>query len=104
MQHILATIKKTLARKEYSSHIIARMALNELAKFFNKPHLEGYLRYSILSVELEDQSEIILLFREKQKILTQINAVLSDYGYTNIIKDIRPKKIRKSEGNGDGYN
>lgn len=97
MQHILSSVKTTLARKEYSNHIIARMALNELAKFFNKPQLEGYLRYSILSVELENQSEIILLFREKQKILTQINAFLKDYGYTKSIKDIRHKKMRKSE-------
>jgi len=104
MQHILSTVRTTLARKEYSNHIIARMALNELAKFFGKPHLEGYLRHTVLTTELEDQSEIILLFREKQKILTQINDFLKDYGYTKLIKDIRHKKMRKSEWNGDGYN
>ncbi len=104
MQHILSTVRTTLARKEYSNHIIARMALNELAKFFNKQQFEGYLRYSILSVELENQSEVILLFREKQKILTQINDFLKNYGYTKLIKDIRHKKIRKAEGNSNGYN
>jgi hypothetical protein len=103
VQHILSTVRTTLARKEYSNHIIARIALNELAKIFNKTQFEGYLRYSILLVELEDQSEIILLFREKQKILSQINNFLKDYGYTKLIKDIRQKKLRKSEGNGDGY-
>jgi hypothetical protein len=97
VQHILSTVRTTLARKEYSNHIIARIALNELAKFFNKPQLEGYLRYSILSVELEDQSEIILLFREKQKILTQINDFLKNFGYTRPIKDIRHKKMRSRE-------
>jgi hypothetical protein len=101
MQHILSTVRKTLARKEYSNHIIARMALNELAKFFGKPHLEGYLRHTVLSTELEDQSEVILLFREKQKILTQINAFLTEYGYTKPLTDIRHKKMRKTEGNGD---
>lgn len=79
------------------------MALNELAKIFNSPQLEWYLRYSILSVELGQQSDIILLFRDKKKILTQINAVLIEYGYTKPITDVRHKKMRSQELS-DGYN
>jgi hypothetical protein len=40
VQHILSTVRKTLARKEYSNQMIARMALNELAKFLKKEKLE----------------------------------------------------------------
>jgi hypothetical protein len=83
--------------------MIARMALNELAKFLKKEKLEWYLRYSILYVELEDQSEIILLFSQKNIILTQVNVYLTEYGYTTPLKDIRHKKMRSKELS-DGYN
>lgn len=103
MQHILSTVRKTLARKEYSNQMIARMALNELAKFFKKEKLEWYLCYSVLYVELENQSEIILLFSQKNNILTQVNSYLIEYGYTTPLKDIRHKKMRSKEIH-DGYN
>ena len=103
MHHILSTVRKTLARKEYSTQMIATIALKELAQFFGKPRLEWYLRYHILSVELADQSEIILLFQSKDKLLKQINTVLTTtYGYTQPLKDIRHKKMR-SQPSRDGY-
>lgn len=77
--------------------MIARIALTQLATFFKKPQLEGYLRYSILYVELEDQSEIILLFSQKSKILTEVNTFLFEYGYETPLKDIRHKKMRGKE-------
>jgi hypothetical protein len=97
MQHIISTVRNTLARKEYSTQIIARISLNELAVFFDKKQLEGYIRHSILFVELQDQSEIIILFREKQNILNKVNTILNNYGYIKPIKDIRHKKMRSKE-------
>lgn len=93
MQHILSSVKSTLARKQYTPHMVARLALNELANLLHYPQLEGYLRYSILYVELSDQSDIITLFTKKTERLAQINIMLKDYGYTKNINDIRHKKI-----------
>lgn len=103
MQHIISTVRNTLARKEYSTQMIARISLNELAVFFDKKQLEGYIRHSILFVELQDQSEIIILFREKHNILNKVNTILNNYGYTKPIKDIRHKKMRSKEIS-DWYN
>ncbi len=103
MQHILSTVRTTLARKEYSKQMIARIALNELATFFWKKQLEWYILHFNLLVELQDQSEIILLFREKRNLLDKINNSLKEYWYHQSIKDIRHKKMKTKELS-DGYN
>ena len=103
MQHIFSSLKSTLARKQYTPHMVARLALNELAILLNYPQLEGYLSYSILYVELPDQSDIITLFAKKPERLAHINTLVHDYNPKLSIKDIRHKKLKKSEGNGDGF-
>ena len=103
MQHIFSSLKSTLARKQYTPHMVARLALNELAILLNYPQLEGYLSYSILYVELPDQSDIITLFAKKSERLAHINTLVHDYNPKLSIKDIRHKKLKKSEGNGDGF-
>ena len=104
MQHIFSTIQSTLSRKLYTPHMVARLALNELAVLLDHTQLEGYLSYSILYVELTDQSDIITLFSKKQERLTHINSITSPYNSKLIIKDIRHKKLKKSDWNGDGFN
>ncbi len=84
--------------------MVARLALNELAILLNYPQLEGYLRYNILYVELPQQSDIITLFAKKSERLIHINTIVHNYNPKVIIKDIRHKKIRKSDGNSDGFN
>lgn len=102
MQHILTTVRTTLSRKQYSTQMIARIALNELAKFLNKSQLEWYIRTPTLFVELTNQSDIILLFQQKSNILDHINTTLLKYGYDKWLRDIRPKKMRSQPSN-DGY-
>ena len=103
MQHIFSSIKSTLARKQYTPHMVARLALNELATFLHHPQLEGYLAYSILYVELTEQSDIITLFAKKSERLSHINTLVHEYNPKITIRDIRHKKLKKSEGNGDGF-
>ena len=97
MQHIFSTIKSTLARKQYTPHMVARLALNELAVLLKYPQLEGYLSYSILYVELPEQSDIITLFQNKPLRLAHINTIVQDYNPKLTIKDIRHKKLKKSD-------
>lgn len=103
MQHIFSSIKSTLARKQYTPHMVARLALNELAILLHYPQLEGYLAYSILYVELPEQSDIITLFANKPERLARINTIVQEYNSKLTIKDIRHKKLKKSEGNSDGF-
>lgn len=104
MQHIFSSLKSTLARKQFTPHMVARLALNELAVLLNYSQLEGYLRYSILYVELPEQSDIITLFAKKPERLTHINTIVQEYNPKLTIKDIRHKKLKKSDWNGDGFN
>lgn len=83
--------------------MVARLALNELATLFDYPKLEWYLSYWILYVDFPKQSDIITLFNKKSEWLKHINTIVHDYNPKIIIKDIRHKKIRKSDGNGDGF-
>lgn len=92
MQHIIWSIKKTLQKKEYNNHIIARLALTEAEKYFNIQNLQWYLRYHILYIQLSEQSDIIKLFHNKKSILELLNTSLEKYNYP-LIKDIRHKKI-----------
>ena len=103
MQHIFSSLKSTIARKQFTPHMVARLALNELAVLLNYSQLEGYLRYSILYVELPEQSDIITLFTNKPERLARINTIVQEYNSKLTIKDIRHKKLKKSEGNGDGF-
>lgn len=83
--------------------MVARLALNELAILLNTEKLEGYFQYGILYVELRQQSDIIALFQHKKERLDHINNAVSGYNSHLVIKDIRHKKLRKFEGNGDGF-
>lgn len=103
MQHIFSSIKSTLARKQYTPHMVARLTLNELAILLDYPKLEWYLSYSILYVDLPKQSDIITLFAKKPERLAHLNTIVHEYNPKITIKDIRHKKIRSSEGNGDGF-
>lgn len=103
VQHIFWSLKATLARKHYTPHMVARLALNELAILLGYEQLEWYMQYGVLYVELPQQSDIITVFTHKWPWIAHINARLAEYTTRLQVRDIRHKKLRPSEWNSDGF-
>ena len=97
MQHIFSSIQSALSRRKYTSHMLARLALNELAVLLKIEKLEGYIRYHTLYVDLPDESDNIALFTNKALWLVSINQKIQRYDAKFFLKDIRYKKIRNPD-------
>ena len=97
MQHIFTTIQRTLKKKAYDRVMIGRLLLNELWSLLGTDQvLQWYLKWSTLSVILQDHDLALKLFRDQQSLIHTLNIKLADRWYDLVLRTIRTTPRRDS--------
>ena len=120
MKTLKESMRKRLANKHMGHQMIGALALNEVRRFFSRPHrvksvqevkslddkeerdefleyiddqsgIDGYVRYKVLFVKTSDPHLKIQIFKQKSQILEAVNLALKKVGYSTIIEELRIK-------------
>ena len=99
MQWILDAMRKRLSQQYRGKNMIGTVAVSCIKEFFNiekkserivreSEVIEGYVRNSKLFIKTTDQEIKIQLFRQKNKLLSNINEKLESLWYKQKIENI----------------
>jgi len=84
-------LRKTLAHRHFGDQMVGAVALNTVRAFLGISTLEGYVRFKVFFLKIENQSLKIQIFKQKSQILQEVNLALEKVGYKTRVEEIRMK-------------
>lgn len=93
-------LRKNFSEKFQWKRMLWTLALNVIKKYFDiqepeenivrdKEIISWFLKYKVLFLKTHDQSLKIRIFKEKEKVITEINNHFSKLWYSDKISEIR---------------
>ncbi len=93
--------RKNLSEKFQGNRMLGSLAIKVVSEFLGikkkadhfvgEEEIIGYLRFQTLFLKTSNQNYKIILFREKQKLLTAINQHFQTLGYAQRVEELRFK-------------
>ena len=84
-------LRKTLAQKNLGKAMIGALALNTVRTVLGMPELEWYVSFNVFFLKMDNQMLKIEVFKQKNKILEEVNIALGKVWYEVVIDEIRLK-------------
>ena len=100
MQTFKELARKNLSQKFQWNRMLWTIALSVVKSYFNIPEvdenvvrenevLSGYLKYDVLFLKTSNQSLKISIFKDKKKVINEINNHFQKLWYSQLVSEIR---------------
>ena len=100
MQTFKELARKNLSQKFQWNRMLWTIALGVVKSYFNIPEVDenivreneiisGYLKYDVLFLKISNQSLKISIFKDKKKVINEINNHFQKLWYSQLVSEIR---------------